>query len=489
MTSNNNDRSIAMKGGLWTGISTLVTMLTQILRLVILTRFLAKEDFGIVSITNSIIALCLYFTDLGFASVIMYKQELSKKEFSSLFWIQAVLFLIIYIVLVATSSYISSYYNEETLKPLVAISGLSLIGQAVGKLYDSILLKNYLFKMLAVRNIITNIVSLIVAWFLACRGAGAYSLVFSTLIQLLLINIWNFISGYKYKSIEFFINVKAIFPLIKIGIYQTGTNMLDFISNKLDVFIIGKVLGMEILGVYDLAKELVLKFVYLIRTVVSKVALPLISNNNDNADIVKQRFLSITKIIASICIPICITLAVFSEEVVRIMYGDNFLEAVPIVTLFAFSTMMACIASFFDMLGIAKGRTDLNFKQTVSRIIITTPMILFTTHYGILAVAWGQLIAGIISITLFWFIVVRKTYPIPFSIYSLQFKKILFTMLIIYFVVGLVKILGLLSFFEKWQINMLLYLTLYILLIAASYKILYPEYRFLFVFLKKNKIC
>lgn len=62
-------------------------------------------------------------------------------------------------------------------------------------------------------------------------------------------------------------------------------------------------------------------------------------------------------------------------------------------------------------------------------------------------------------------------------------------MLIIYFVVGLVKILGLLSFFEKWQINMLLYLTLYILLIAASYKILYPEYRFLFVFLKKNKIC
>ena len=91
----NNEKQIAIKGGLWTGLSTAVSLLTAVARMMILTRFLEKSDFGIVSIINMIIGLCTTFTDLGFASVIMYKQNLSDKEFSSLYWIQFIFFIFI----------------------------------------------------------------------------------------------------------------------------------------------------------------------------------------------------------------------------------------------------------------------------------------------------------------------------------------------------------------------------------------------------------
>ena len=83
-----NDKSIALKGGLWTSISTAVTVLTAFARLMILTRFLEKSDFGLVSIVNTVIGLCITFTDLGFASAIMYKKDISQKEYSTLFWMQ-----------------------------------------------------------------------------------------------------------------------------------------------------------------------------------------------------------------------------------------------------------------------------------------------------------------------------------------------------------------------------------------------------------------
>lgn len=483
----NNDKSIAIRGGMWTGLSTLVTMSTQILRLVILTRYLAKEDFGVVSITNTVIALCLYFTDLGFASAIMYKSELSKKEFSTLYWMQAILFTTIFFVLIYVSPYIASYYHNALIKSLVTVSGVSLIGQAIGKLYDSVLLKCYRFKALAVRNIITSVISLVVAWIMAANGMGAYSLVYSTITQILLINIWNFVSGCRYQPIGMFLDLKDALPLIKIGIFQTGTHILDFLSNKLDVVIIGRILGMEALGVYDLAKELVLKFIQLIKTVVSKVALPMLSNNNNDDNVVKQRFLSLTKLIAHICIPICVTLAIFSKEVVRIMYGENYLEATPIVTIFAVLTMVSCIASFFDMLGIAKGRTDLNFKQTVSRILITTPMVLLTSYMGIICVAWGQLIVGLISLTLFWFIVVKNTYPIPFKNYISHFGKTLIIMSCIGIVVGFIKASGVMAFFNNWVYNMLVYIGLYLVIIILSLPLLYPEYKFLYNLIKTRK--
>lgn len=481
-----NDRVLAVKGGIWTGISTLVTMSTQIIRLIILTRFLEKSDFGIVSITNMIIGLCVTFTDLGFASVIMYKKELSKEEFSSLYWIQFFFFIIIYFIVFVFAKPISALYKEPLLAALIPISALSVIGQALGKLYDSVLLKKYLFKSLTFRNIISNILSLFLAWILAAKEYGVYSLVYSTLFQVLFLNIWNLISGYKIQKLGFSFNIKPVVPLIKMGLYQSGTQILDYLSVKMDIIIMGRLLGMELLGVYDLAKELVVKFVTLIRTVVSRVALPILSNNNNDDEIVKQRFLSITKVIAYICIPICISVALFSELIVKIVYGEKYIEAVPVVSIFAIITMCSSIASFFDMLGVAKGCTNLNFKQTINRIIITTPIMIITCLFGLMPVVWGQVLITFISLTLFWRTVLMHTYPMPFKLYFSQFSRYLIAFVIVGFVQCILMWINPLSFVDNWYVQQIIYIFIYILLVVLSgYYYLYEEFNYIKSYVKR----
>lgn len=470
-----SDRAIAVKGGIWTGLSTIVTMLTQILRLVILTRFLEKSDFGIVSITNMVIGLCVTFTDLGFASAIMYKKEMSKEEFSSLYWIQFLLFSIIYIFVFLLAKPISIFYKEPLLAILIPIAALSIFGQGIGKLYDSLLLKKYLFKNLAFRNIFSNVASLVLAWLLAIKGYGVYSLIYSTLFQIIFYNIWNFLSGYRIQKICFSIRLKTVIPLIKIGLFQTGTNILDFLSGKMDVMIMGRLLGTELLGVYDLAKELVVKFVSLIRTIVSKVALPILANNNNDDEVVKQRFLSITKVVAYICIPICITLSLYSELIVRVLYGDKYIEAVPVVSIFAILTMCGSIASFFDMLGIAKGRTDLNFKQTINKMIVTTPIIIISCKFGLMAVVCGQVLITAISLFLFWRTVLMQTYPMPFKLYFSQFSRYLIVFAIVAIIIGIIMWINPLSFIGYWYIQQVIYAVIYIIVLLISAKMCLRE--------------
>lgn len=482
-----NDRSIAVKGGIWTGMSTIVTMSTQILRLVILTRFLEKSDFGLVSITNMVIGLCITFTDLGFASVIMYKKELSKEEFSSLYWIQFFIFLIIYFFVFIIAKPISSFYQEPLLAALIPISALSVIGQAVGKLYDSVLLKKYLFKSLTFRNIISNVTSLVLAWLLASRGYGVYSLVYSTLYQIVFFNTWNLISGYKIQRLGFVLRFKSVVPLIKMGLYQTGTHIFDYLSGKLDVIIMGKLLGTELLGVYDLAKELVFKFVSLIRTIVSRVALPILTNNNSDDEAVKKRFLSITRVVAYICIPVCISVSIFSEPIVKILYGEKYLDAIPVVAIFSIISMFSSIASFFDMLGVAKGRTDLNFKQTINRIIVTTPIILITSYIGLMAVVWGLVLITIISLTLFWRTVLMNTYPMPFKLYFTQFSKYLIVFVIVGIIMGLLMWVNPISFIDNWYVRQSIYIIIYIVIVVLSgYKYLSDEYNYIKSFVGKS---
>ena len=459
------DKSVALKGGLWTSISTVVTVLSQFARLMILTRFLEKSDFGLVSIVNTVIGLCITFTDLGFASAIMYKKDITKKEYSTLFWMQLVIFGVLYLILWGLSPLVATFYEEPQLTILIPIAALSVLFQAFGKLYDTVLQKNYQFKTIAFRNISTNIFSLFVAVVLALNGFGVYSLIFSTLIYAIILNAWNFMSGIRVQKLIFYCDPKSVIELLKIGIFQTGTRILDFISNKIDVMIIGKLLGTEILGVYDLAKNLVNTLVDLIRTVVSKVALPILSNSNDNDEVVKSRFLIMSKVVAYVIIPIGVAIAIFSKEILWIVYGSKYTDVSIIVVLFAFISIFNSICSFYDMLGIAKGRTDLNFYNTVARVVITTPIVYVTSLVSVEVVAIGQLIATVLQSIAFWMIVVNNTYPMSFRHYFSHFSKWLYIQL------GCFVVMKFFMYevgFNSTIINIALYTSLYIVIMLLS---------------------
>lgn len=482
------DRNVAISGGFWTGVSTAVTLVAALARVMILTRFLEKSDFGVVSIISMIIELCVTFTDLGFASVIMYKQKLTDMEFSSLYWSQLFLFLFIYIVLYLCAPLASSFYGEQVLSSLIPIASLSVVCQAIGKLYESVLQKKYQFKLLAFRNIVSSLISLILAVWMAWKGYGVYSLIYSTLSQSIILNVWNFISGYKIQKVSFLFDFKGIIPLIRIGLYQTGTRILDFFSNKIDVMIIGKLLGTEVLGVYDLAKGLVNRFVSFIRTVVAKVALPILSNSNADDNVVRNRFLMITKTVATISIPVCFAIAMFSEGIVHIVYGEKYIEMSSMVTVFAVIAAVNSTGCFFEMLGIAKGRTDLSFYYTVYRVILTVLTVLICSFISIFAVVVGQLLLTIIMFVVNWKVVVNKTYPIPIKLYLSQFDKLLIVNVIICLIAFIIIKIDLLSVFTShWTIKFFAEAAVYALLLVIGARLFLKEDIRFFVELLKRR--
>lgn len=63
-------------------------------------------------------------------------------------------------------------------------------------------------------------------------------------------------------------------PFLSIGCYQIGSAVFDFFSRELDIILISNVYSLEMLGVYSLCKQLVLKIYYLINSILPKVVTP-----------------------------------------------------------------------------------------------------------------------------------------------------------------------------------------------------------------------
>ncbi|MGN0309246.1 MAG: oligosaccharide flippase family protein, partial [Bacteroides sp.] len=77
----------AMKGMAWTTVSTVIRSVVSLLQISILTSYLSKEDFGVVAICNLFICFSQIFLDMGISVGILHKQDITKDQFSSLFWL------------------------------------------------------------------------------------------------------------------------------------------------------------------------------------------------------------------------------------------------------------------------------------------------------------------------------------------------------------------------------------------------------------------
>lgn len=418
-----NKNSI-IRGLGWTTISTITNGLVQILRLSILSRFLSKEDFGIVAILTLILGLTQVFSDMGFSAAIMSQKKIEKSNFLSLYWLQFLVFTFMMLSISLCSPFIANYYNSPILTKLVPIMMSELFFVSLGKLYDTVLQKNMEFRTIAIRNIVTASLSLFIAIILAILGYGVYSLVVSTVSQTAMVNIWNLKAGQNHYKLSIQkIDFKQAKELMKVGYYQMGTQIVDYFASKLDIIVISSTLGVGALGVYNLSKELILKFVIIINAISNRVMLPVFTNYQDDIEELKRIFVLCLKKMALFNAPIVGFVILFCNYIVKIFYGNAFLEAIPIVQILAIWSLFVVIGQPNSLLAIATKKTNISFWYTVVRLVIMYIMLTLFGRFSLFASAITVTLIYVIMFFVNWFMLVKKCISLSLIEYLLVFKK------------------------------------------------------------------
>lgn len=418
----NNKRTI-ISGSIWTTASTLTTAVVQILRLSILAHFLEKSDFGIVAILTMVLGFTNMFSEMGFSTIIMHKKDITEKEFNSLYWAQFFVYAIIYSIISLSSRYVAAFFNEPSITYLLPIAMIDIILYGVGRLYDTVMQKELKFNILAKRNIIASFISITVAIVLAYKGAGIYSLIISTLTQTIILNVWNLIQGMKSIPLRPYFSFSLIKPLFSMGLNQTGSHILDYVSTKIDVFIIGKMLGSEALGIYNLAKELILKGTMLLNSIVNKVCIPIFARKQDDKESLRRNYCKLTSLISFFNFPICTIIGVMGYVIIPVLYGKDYSDVIPILYILSVWGYLNCLGNTIANIVIATGRTDISFKYTIIRLLCYIPCIYIVSTYDIIVLAWGVTFLTALSTLLSWYMQAYKTIQLDIIQYGRSFIR------------------------------------------------------------------
>lgn len=420
-----------VKGFKWNTVATIYGMLLQVFRLAILTRLLPKSDFGLIAIASMVISFTDIFSDIGITVGIIHKQDTSNKELSSAYWLNLFMSLILFVLVWLVSPLVASFYNEEILCAVIPFLAIQIIINAFGKIFHTIRTKQLDFKFISVVRIITSTLGIVCTTIFALLGWGVYSLVAGQLIQTFVNQLIFVIAGRKEIRITFHFRWNEVASILKIGVFQIGAKFFDFVSSKIDVFLIGKIFGMDDLGIYNLAKDLVMKPYQIIASIVSGVVSSTFAKIQQYLDQVRCYYLRLIKTITFLSIPLYFAVFVFSDIIVAILYSGTYSDISPLLRILSIVGLCSSIDGIAGSLQVAFGRTDLGFYWTLFRTIFSVTAILVCYRMTISAVAVGQSLVALISYPIYWFMVIYPIINVKFNDYFNAIKKNLFVSIIL----------------------------------------------------------
>jgi len=422
----------AIGGMVWTTTSTVIRSLVSLLQVSILTSYLAKEDFGVVAICNLFIGFTQIFLDMGISVGILHKQDITKEQFSSLFWLNVITGASLTAILCCASPLVAKAYNYPILTNLLIMLSMTVFFSSLGAQHRTVQQKQMRFKYISIIEIVTSLLTIAIAVGLVMNGYGVYSLIYSTLFSALFCNIVFLILGlYKDHNITLHFNIKDTVPFLKIGIFTVGSEVMNYFSREFDVIIISAILGTETLGLYALCKKLIMSLYNAVNPILTKVLTPMLATIQKDVDRLRKVYFDIIQTLAFINYPIYVLVAVFAYGIIKFLYGEQYTEGIHVLGVLAIYYGSLTTGNPIGSLQTATGRTDTGFYWNIFRIIICATAVFVGSQFSLEGVVICLYLFSLLSSPLAWRITIKPLISGGFwEFFWITMKPFLFTILL-----------------------------------------------------------
>jgi O-antigen/teichoic acid export membrane protein len=410
-----NLKSKVKHGLKWTFLDQVLSQIIFLVFGIFLARILTPSMFGIVGMITIFSNFAVLFVDLGFSAALIQKKEVTTAHFSSVFWFNLGAGLLLYFLFYISAPFISKFYNQPELIQLIRVICLSFIITSFSSVQANILIKELQFKKKVIINWVAMLVGYLVAFIMAFRGFGVWSLVIMTLCT-------SFINTILYWIISkwvplFIFEWKKIKELSNYGLNFLGDTSVNYWSRNFDNFIIAKVLGSTDLGIYSRAYSLMLLPLRNITTIVTKVMFPAFSQKQDDIQLLKKYYLNIIQYIALITFPLMIGLSLVSKEFVLLFFGNKWSAMIPILSILSGLGAIQSIVSLNGLIYNSLGKVNIAFKVSIFSNIALIIAFTIGVNYGLEGVAWSYFIASLLLFFPIYSIAIKQLNISLFEIY------------------------------------------------------------------------
>ncbi|WP_442496799.1 lipopolysaccharide biosynthesis protein [Methylobacter sp. sgz302048] len=402
----------------WSGADVFLRQGLQFFVSILLARLLSPEEFGLLALLSIFTGIATLFIDSGLNSALVQRQDITRKDESTVFFFNLVTGLLVALGLglsapwiatffeqpvlqakvhimatnLFTMPWIATFFEQPVLQGLTYVMALNLFVGSLGSIQGALLTKALDFKTLMKINAVATLLSGVLAVCLAWKGFGVWSLALQTLastaISVTLLWLWH-----PWRP-QWTFSLVSLRSLFRFGGFMLLSGLLDTLYTRLYSVIIGKLYSARQLGFYTRADNIQQLPVSVLTNVLNRVAFPVFSAAAADKARLALGMRKVLRIIMLFNVPAMLGLMAVAEPLVITLIGEKWLPSVPILQVLCLAGMIWPLHALNLNVLMAQGHSNLFFRIEVIKKIISIAAIVTASFYGVMAIVWSEVIAA-----------------------------------------------------------------------------------------------
>ena len=373
---------------MWQALQVFALVATQFIYIGVMARLLSKADFGLIALAGSFIGLGTIFSEGGMRAALIQKQNITQKHMNAALQGSLLMGVIAYALLFFFSKNIAAFFNQPALNLMLKVISIEVILNSISGISSGLLQKKFQFKKTSVVTISASTVGYAIGILLGFKGFGVWSLVAANLIaSLISVIVFFYLAPLKFS---FTIHVKEWKELFSFGFGVILLKISNYMGQRGINLVLGKIFTADLLGLFERAYRIKsLPSTYL-GQILDTIMFPAMSEIQDENERLFRMYQQSLGMVNSILMPVAVYLIFFTHEIVLILLGGKWLEAViPLQIMFAVLPISTS-GRMADSVIRAKGLIYNNaIRKYIYVIILLATTSLGAINYGVIGAAIG----------------------------------------------------------------------------------------------------
>jgi O-antigen/teichoic acid export membrane protein len=395
MIESANLKGAAAKGLFWSAMDRFGGQGIQFVFGILITRILLPADYGLVGMILIFWAVGQTLVDSGFGSALIWKKNTTPADYSTVFYFNVSISLILYLIFYLLAPLIAGFYDEPKLIGLIRILCLNFILLSFGLIQQVVLQKKVDFKLMSFVNVASSLVAGIAALYMALKGFGPWAIVVQILAKSFVTSLLLWVFN-KWRPIFVFdrLSLKELFGY---GSKLTAAGLIYNIFQYLYLNIIGKLFPVEALGFYTRASQLQDFPVKTLGSVFNRVAFPVFSAIQDDNERLKNAVRKTIRTMVFFNFPMLLGLVAIADPLIEVVLTEKWLPAS------GYFKLLCLVGLFYSFQVVngeilkTKGKLDWVLKLEIISKTVMIISIFITWRWGITAIILGQMFTTVIS--------------------------------------------------------------------------------------------
>ena len=380
-------KRMALRGGLAKLFGQAGTFVLRLGFMIVAARLLEPEDFGLVAMVTVVTAVLELFANAGLSMATVQQSTISNEQISTLFWINILVGMVLGLLCLLIAPLVVAFYHEPRLFWVTVAIGAGFLFNAAGVQHLALLQRQLRYVALAAIEFSCQLTSLGIGICIAIAGYGYWALVAAAIAlpAIMTVSVWiatAWIPGRPRRN-------AGVRSLLHFGGTVTMNGVISYVTYNFDKFILGRVWGVNALGYYSVASQLINIPTSNLNTALGGVMFSALSRMQNDAVRFRSYFLKGYSLNISMTLPITIFSAVFAEDIIFVVLGPKWTDAVAIFRLLAPAVFVFGVINPLGWLLWSSGRhmRSLKISLVIAALVISACVI--GLPYGPRGVAIG----------------------------------------------------------------------------------------------------